>query len=177
MIFYILAGMFVDKFVAIVKMGLVAGLAIAFVSINKAMKFEAIEDSFKGLIRTWGTDAPAALDAFRLAAKGTVSDLDLLTAANNALLLNSVDSVPQFGKLIEAGRRLGKAMGRTAAEGLADLTIGEAFQMAAQMLHGGAKHLLRTVVGRAAHQMGASRLGIATHWTFSHLNAQFLVDA
>jgi len=119
-----LAGMFVDKFVGIAKVGLIAGLGVAFASVAKAAQFENIQTGFKGLVRTWGVDAPEALERMRTAAKGTVSDLDLLAAANNALLLNTVDTVPQFGKLIEAGRRLGKAMGRTASEGLSDLTIG-----------------------------------------------------
>jgi hypothetical protein len=119
-----IAGMFVDKFVSVAKIGLVAGLGVALVSVAKAAQFENMQTGFRGLVRTWGVDMPEALDKMRTAAKGTVSDLDLMKNANAAILLGAVKTLPQFEQMIDAGRRLGKAMGRTATEGLSDLSIG-----------------------------------------------------
>jgi len=44
--------------------------------------------------------------------------------ANNAILLGVVKNTTEMGKLAEAGRRLGRATGRTAAQGFADLATG-----------------------------------------------------
>lgn len=111
-----IAGAFVDKFVGIVKVGLLAGLGLAFVAVRKAMQFERIQTGFAALIETIGTTAPAAMERLRVASKGTSSDLDLMRTANQGILLGAVQSTGQLELMITASRRLAKVTGRDATE-------------------------------------------------------------
>lgn len=82
------------------------------------------EQAFTNLSRSIGFDAVQALERLRRATRNTVSDFDLFRQTNNAILLGVGESIEDFELLAEAGRRLGKATGRTAAEGFQDLATG-----------------------------------------------------
>lgn len=94
-------------------------------SVRLALKAEPIEQGFGSLTRSNGLgDQTKVLEDLREAARGTVSDLQLMTNANAALQLGAAKTVPELQILIEGGRRLGKAMGRDATEGFNDLALG-----------------------------------------------------
>ncbi len=108
-----------------------AGTAVAAVaglvgnSVRLALKAEPIAGGFGALTESRGLgDQAEVLERLRTAARGTVSDLQLMTNANAALQLGAAGSTKELELLVEAGRRLGKAMGRDATEGFNDLALG-----------------------------------------------------
>lgn len=117
-------GAIADKITTTLKIGLVAGVALALTSVVKAAEFERIEEPFRNIARSVGVDATDALERFREVTKGTVSDLDLMTQFNRAVQLGAVTSAEDFETLAEASRRLGKAVGRDAKDALEDLSLG-----------------------------------------------------
>lgn len=64
------------------------------------------------------------LNKFREATNGTVSDVDLMIQANNAMLLGIVENDEQFSELIDNAQRLAKAVGQDALFGIESLTTG-----------------------------------------------------
>ncbi len=100
-----------------------AGFA-AFKLFSIAAQVNDTELAFSTLVRTLGSDAVTALARFRTAARGTVADLDLMKQVNTAVILGVGKNVEEFERLIDAARRLGKATGRTAAQGFEDLVVG-----------------------------------------------------
>ena len=67
-------------------------------------------------------DSVISLGSLRKATGSTVADVDLLTAANNAMALGL--PVERINELFEAARNLGGAMGRTTLQAVNDLTTG-----------------------------------------------------
>ena len=65
-----------------------------------------------------------SLGKFRKATNGTVTDIDLMTQANNAMLLGIVQSDDQFADLIDNAQRLAQAVGKDAIFGIESLTTG-----------------------------------------------------
>lgn len=65
-----------------------------------------------------------SLGKFRKATDGTVSDVDLMIQANNAMLLGIVDNDDAFAELIDNAQRLAKAVGQDALFGIESLTTG-----------------------------------------------------
>tara|TARA_R110002153_G_scaffold266127_1_gene429216 strand:+ start:341 stop:1960 length:1620 start_codon:yes stop_codon:yes gene_type:complete len=65
-----------------------------------------------------------SLDKFRKATDNTVTDIDLMTSANNALLLGIVDSDDGFAELIDSAQRLGQAVGLDTKSALDSLVTG-----------------------------------------------------
>lgn len=53
---------------------------------REANKFKGISDSFRSMARSMGQDAEDMLAKMRAGVKGTVSDLDLMTTANEAMM-------------------------------------------------------------------------------------------
>jgi hypothetical protein len=108
-----------------VTSAIAAGVIAGTVSLNRAVASQPIEEGFGNLVnsRELG-EQTAVLGELRAAAKGTVSDLELMKNANSAVLLGAAETTDQLEFLIEGGRRLGKVMGRDATEGFNDLTIG-----------------------------------------------------
>lgn len=105
----------------------VAGAIAAFGSFRFAQLAADVsnaEQAFQALTASVGVDATFALERLREAARGTADDLSLLQNANQAILLGVANTVEEFELLIEAGRRLGRATGRTAAQGFEDLATG-----------------------------------------------------
>ncbi len=118
-----------DVVFGIVKTGLIAAVGVAAVAGGAALKNaiaeQPIAEGFGSLSKSRGLgDQAAVLNELRSAAKGTASDLDLMRNANAALLLGAAQNTEQLKFLIEAGRRLGKVMGRDATEGFNDLAVG-----------------------------------------------------
>ena len=118
-----------DVVFGFVKTGLIAAIGVAAVAggaaLRNAIAEQPIAEGFGSLTKSRGLgDQAAVLNELRAAAKGTASDLDLMRNANAALLLGAAQNTEQLGFLVEAGRRLGKVMGRDATEGFNDLAVG-----------------------------------------------------
>jgi len=114
---------------SISKMGIAStiGFAAAGVAITSFLKDAtrasiAFEQRFTSFSRLVEGDANRFLNSLSAAADGTVSQLSLVTQANNAILLGIKQQ--QLPELLEASRLLGAAVGRTTEEAFADLTIG-----------------------------------------------------
>jgi len=113
----------------IIKVGLTAALTVSAAAFGNALRLavkkQPLAEGFGSLTASKGLgDQAEVLKDLRSAARGTVSDLDLMAQSNKAMLLGSADTTKQLQFLITAGRRLGKVMGRTASEGFDDLAIG-----------------------------------------------------
>lgn len=111
------------------KKGALAASAVASTivgnSVRLALQAEPIAGGFSALTQSKGLgDETKVLKELREAAKGTVSDLQLMTNANAAMQLGAASTSEELQLLIEGGRRLGKAMGRDATEGFRDLATG-----------------------------------------------------
>ena len=84
---------------------------------------DSLTTAFKNLGRGVGLNEQS-LEKFRQATNGTVSDIDLMIQANNAMLLGIVENEDQFADLIDSAQRLAKAVGQDALFGIESLTTG-----------------------------------------------------
>lgn len=69
-------------------------------------------------------NAAAMLEQMRQAARGTVSDTDLMLSANRALTLGVVDSAREAAQLLEASAKLGRSLGLSATEAFESAVTG-----------------------------------------------------
>jgi len=88
-------------------------------SAEAAGKLETLKMSFERLVKASGA-TNLSLESLRKATKGAVSDIELLQAANQALMLG----VPadKLNELFEAAMKLGYATGQSATKSIQDLT-------------------------------------------------------
>lgn len=100
------------------------GVTFALESVKLAGKLKDLETAHKNLAKAQGLNAKAMIEGMQKATRGTVSELDLLQQANNALLLGLPVTEKDMANLADAGRRLGRAMGIDAAMGLESLVVG-----------------------------------------------------
>ena len=92
-------------------------------SAKLAAQTKTLEKNFMALGKGVGF-SHGTLGKFREATNGTVSDIELMKQANNAMLLGIVESDDQFASLIDNAQRLAKAVGKDAAFGIESLTTG-----------------------------------------------------
>ena len=92
-------------------------------SVQLAAQTISLEKSFRNLGKAVGFN-DKSLEKFRKATDGTVSDIDLMIEANNAMLLGIVENDDQFAELIDSAQRLAKAVGQDALFGIQSLTTG-----------------------------------------------------
>jgi hypothetical protein len=71
-----------------------------------------------------GESSEVALARLRRASRGTISDMDLMLAANRAALLGVATSAEQLGTLMEIAAFRGRALGRTMTEAFNDIVTG-----------------------------------------------------
>ncbi|MBU2118772.1 MAG: hypothetical protein KJ954_14385, partial [Alphaproteobacteria bacterium] len=83
-----------------------------------------MQQSFQQLAKTAGQSADGMLAAMKRGVQGTVTEMDLMKAANNAILLGLPVTEESMEQLTRAALRLGRAMGRSATDAVNDLTIG-----------------------------------------------------
>jgi hypothetical protein len=89
-----------------------------------AEKTRVVEASFQRLAAGVGQNFREILTAINRGSQGTVSNLEAMRQANQAILLGLPVTSKQMGELAEVALRLGRAVGRTAQEGLGDLITG-----------------------------------------------------
>ena len=119
-----IAGAFGDALGTALKVTVGAAAVAGFASLRLALKAEALEPAFEKIAKASGDSVPSALAKLRSATQGTISDLDLMRAANEAVALKAADNVDQFGKLADVAIRLGRNVGRGAADSINDLVVG-----------------------------------------------------
>lgn len=84
-------------------------------------RLPAIEGSFKSLADGIGENSSDMLQSMDSAARGLVSDLDLMQSANKAMLLGLPVTSKEMGELTKAAVTLGRAMGQDATKSVDDL--------------------------------------------------------
>lgn len=89
-----------------------------------AAALEPIEKGFDRLSKKAWIVADKMLSSMKKASLGTVSDFNLMTAANKAYSLGVVSNIDQMTTLMEIARVKGQAMGRTMNEALDDIVTG-----------------------------------------------------
>ena len=107
--------------VAAFSTGVVASFSKEVTTLSARTK--GLERGFLNFGRSVGLNENS-LGKFRKATDGTVTDIDLMTAANNSMLLGIVESDDQFADLIDSAQRLSKAVGQDAKFGIDSLTTG-----------------------------------------------------
>ena len=101
--------------------GLANKAIVSFV--EKSAKIEGLERSFRSLTRGIG-GSEKSLGKLREAVNNTVNDTDLMTQANNAMLLGVVKSDDEMAQLFDTAQRLGKAVGVDATDAVNSLVTG-----------------------------------------------------
>ena len=100
--------------------GLITGLTR---SIELFGKFEKVEKGFNNLAKSAGFSSQA-LGKLQKATDGTMSSMDLMTQANNAMLLGIVDSEDQMADLFDISQRLASALGKDTTFGIESMVTG-----------------------------------------------------
>jgi hypothetical protein len=85
---------------------------------------EQLRGSFEDLASGAGGSSEAILSAIRRATDGTVSDLNIIQAANKGILLGLGANAEQWEQLTEVARVRARAMGRDVTSALDDITTG-----------------------------------------------------
>ena len=101
--------------------GLANKAIVSFV--EKSAKIEGLERSFRSLTRGIG-GSEKSLGKLREAVNNTVNDTDLMTQANNAMMLGVVKSDDEMAQLFDTAQRLGKAVGVDATNAVNSLVTG-----------------------------------------------------
>ena len=79
-------------------------------SIELALKQQALARPFETLNRVMGGSV-MALDKYRRAVNGTISDTELMRIANQAMTLGVAESDDAMAELFDTAQRLGKSLG------------------------------------------------------------------
>lgn len=82
---------------------------------------ERMRDSFEGLA---GGNAVAILEELRETSRGTIDDVNLMTAANRAMMLGVTQDAETMGRILEIAMVRGRAMGLSTQQAFSDLVTG-----------------------------------------------------
>lgn len=100
----------------------IAAIATAVVALGeRGTKLAAVSDGFRNLAAAAGESGEQIVQSTSTAVKGLVTDLDIMQAANKALLLGLPITSDSMADLSQSAVVLGKAMGQDAAKSLDDL--------------------------------------------------------
>ena len=100
--------------------GIISGLQR---SIELSSKMEGVERGFKNLSASAGFTTQA-FSKLQKATDGTISSIDLMKQANNAMLLGIADSEDQMADMFDVAQRLASALGQDATFGVESLVTG-----------------------------------------------------
>ena len=92
-------------------------------SVSAAGKLEGVSAGFDNLSKQAGFSSNA-FKKFDNALDGTVSKLDVMKQANNAMLLGIVDSEEQMSEMFDIAQRLAKGLGQDATFGIESMITG-----------------------------------------------------
>lgn len=85
---------------------------------------ESIGNSFEGLAQKAGAAPTALLNSLKQASNGTISEYNLMLAANKAMLLGVADNAEEMGALMQIAQSRGRAMGLSVTQAFNDLVTG-----------------------------------------------------
>ena len=108
----------VTAFIAVERV--IAGVAK---SIESFGRFEAVSTGFDNLAKSSGFSSDA-LNKFTEATDGTVSSIELMQQANNAMLLGIADNEEQMANMFDVAQRLASALGQDTRFGVESLVTG-----------------------------------------------------
>lgn len=91
------------------------------VFVERGLQFGALESSFQRLAAGAGQSSSEMIASLKEGSRGLVSEYDLMTSANKAMLLGLPVTSASMGNLAGAATTLGKAMGLSATKSLEDL--------------------------------------------------------
>jgi hypothetical protein len=117
-----------DRFSKMISVGSKVVLVLAAIggSMTKlavnASKFKEVQNAFNNLAAAQGQDAAEMLNNMKKLSGGTISELELMKKANNALLLGL--PVERFGEMLKIARSAAKATGQTMEFQLNSLVVG-----------------------------------------------------
>jgi len=83
-----------------------------------------LNESFQTLARTAGQSGDQLLNALNEAARGTVSNTDLILSANRAMMLGLGSDAEQLSNLLEVAAFRGRAMGLSTTQAFNDIVTG-----------------------------------------------------
>jgi len=86
-------------------------------------RFEKVERGFNNLAKSSGFSSQA-LQKLQKATDGTMSSTQLMTQANNAMLLGIVDSEEQMAELFDISQRLASSLGKDTTFGIESMVTG-----------------------------------------------------
>ena len=92
-------------------------------SIKMSGEVEGVAQSFKNLGKEFG-NTDQFLSKLKDSTDGTVSSLELMKQANNAMLLGIVESQDEFAEVTDVAQRLARAVGEDAVYGIESLVTG-----------------------------------------------------
>ena len=100
--------------------GIISGLSKV---ITLSSKMEGLRRGFNNLTKSAGFSAQV-FSKLQKATDGTMSSMDLMQQANNAMLLGIFESEDQMAKMFDTAQRLAQALGKDAAFGIESLVTG-----------------------------------------------------
>ena len=92
-------------------------------SIQLASKFQGVSRGFDNLAKSAGFSSDA-FSKFQDATDGTIGSIELMTQANNAMLLGITDSEDQMAEMFDVAQRLAQGLGKDTAFGIESLVTG-----------------------------------------------------
>ncbi len=101
--------------------GQIVAIKKAFDMAQEAAKFN---QSMTAMSKRFGVDADKMLKKLKEVSDGTVSNADLVSAANRAMALNVTKDIDQMAKLLEVARVRAQTMGITTTQAFNDIATG-----------------------------------------------------
>lgn len=80
--------------------------------------------AFRGLADSAGESADVMLGKLRAASRGMITDLDLMTNANRAMMLGVTTNADEMAGLLQVAATRGRALGRSTADAFTDIVTG-----------------------------------------------------
>jgi hypothetical protein len=124
-------------------------------SIDLAAKLEGMRRGFDNLAKSAGFSA-MTFEKLRKATNNTMSSMDLMQQANNAMLLGIFESEDQMAKMFDTAQRLAQALGKDAAFGIESLVTGMGRQSKLMLDNLGIMVQSEDAYKILAHQLGVS---------------------
>ncbi|MCK9520187.1 MAG: hypothetical protein M0R74_14360, partial [Dehalococcoidia bacterium] len=91
---------------------------------NVAMGVDQTRGAFEGLAEQAGVSGDEILAALKKASAGTISENDLMLAANRAMVLGVAENTDQFSALMEIARDRARVMGSSTTDAFNDIVTG-----------------------------------------------------
>lgn len=96
--------------------------AVAIKTVKDFGEFQGVRKSFRALAQSQGQDAKAMLASMKELSAGTISSVELMKQANNAMLLGL--PIDRMGDMLKIARSSAQATGESMQKMFADLTTG-----------------------------------------------------